>query len=89
METKIAVERGSSSMTPLQRSIVDTVREHGIVDAGLLLQATGANRNTLKDNVRRLVTKGLLEKTGERRATKYRLASHDKARDAFGIERKF
>ncbi|HXV77540.1 MAG TPA: Fic family protein [Candidatus Polarisedimenticolaceae bacterium] len=86
LEKKIELERGSSLMTPLQRTIVDTVREHGTVDARLLLQATGANRNTLKDNVRRLVTDGWLEKTGERRATKYRLAAHDRARDALGSE---
>jgi Fic family protein len=83
--TKMELEQGVSGMTPLQQTIVETVREHGTVDAGLLLKATGANRNTLKDNVRRLVTKGLLEKTGERRATRYRLAPMDQARDARGV----
>ena len=86
VDAKIALESGSRSMTPLQQAIVETVREHGTVDAGLLMQATGANRNTLKDNVRRLVTKGLLEKTGERRATRYRLAAQDLARNASGLE---
>jgi len=86
VEAKIALEREASDMTPLQQTILETVREHGSVDAGLLLKATGANRNTLKDNVRRLVSLGVLEKTGERRTTRYRLASHHKARDASGAE---
>ena len=62
------------------------MREHGTVDAGLLLKATGANRNTLKDNVRRLVTQGVLEKTGERRTTRYRLASRHLVRNAQGAD---
>ena len=54
------------------------------MDAGLLIQATGANRNTLKDNLRRLVERGVLEKTGQRRGTRYRLATPDRARSASG-----
>ena len=58
------------------------ISEHGVVDAGLLIQATGANRNTLKDNLRRLVERGLLEKSGQRRGTRYRLATVDVAKPA-------
>lgn len=86
VEAKVTLERDVSELSPLQQSILDTVREHGTVDAGLLLKATGANRNTLKDNVRRLVTQGVLEKTGERRTTRYRLASQHPARNARGVE---
>ena len=56
------------------------MREHGSVDAALLLKATGANRNTLKDNLRRMVQKGLLDKTGQRRGTRYQLAAFDQPR---------
>jgi predicted HTH transcriptional regulator len=84
LESKLTLEREGLELSELQRAILAAVREHGTVDAGLLLKATGANRNTLKDNVRRLVSKGVLEKTGERRATRYRLASPDKARQASG-----
>ncbi|MCP3980599.1 MAG: hypothetical protein GY716_14955 [bacterium] len=73
VETKIGLEREAQDFPPLQRAILETVREHGTVDAGLLLKATGANRNTLKDNVRRLVDRGVLEKTGQRRGTRYRM----------------
>jgi Fic family protein len=81
VEKKIALEREVRDYPPLQRAILETAREHGSVDAGLLLKATGANRNTLKDNLRRLVQEGILSKTGERRGTRYRIAS------AAGVER--
>jgi Fic family protein len=86
VEVKFALERGNVDLSPLQRTILDAVREHGSVDAGLLLRATGANRNTLKDNVRRLVSRGVLEKMGDRRTTRYRLASSDRPRSAAGAE---
>ncbi len=75
VEAKLDVERRASDLTPLQRSILDAVREHGTVGAAVLLAATGTNRNTLKDNVHRLVVRGFLQKLGERRGTTYRLAT--------------
>ena len=66
-------EHSSTSYSPLQRKIVDTVRKHGSAEAGLLMRATGANRNTLKDNLRRLVDRGNLERLGKRRGTRYRI----------------
>jgi len=70
----ISLERSVVEFSRLQRSILEAVREHGTVGAGLLMSCTGANRNTLKDNLRRLVEKGMLERTGSRRGTRYRLA---------------
>jgi Fic family protein len=84
VESKLELERGDAAQSPLQRKILEVVREHGDVDAGLLLGATGANRNTLKDNLRRLVDRGLLERTGQKRGTRYRLAAGDLARTATG-----
>jgi Fic family protein len=77
VEAKMALEREVRDYPPLQRAILETVREHGSVDAALLLKATGANRNTLKDNLRRLVQRGVLEKTGQRRGTRYRMPVGD------------
>jgi Fic family protein len=77
LEARLALERRSLNFSPLQREIMETVREHGSVDAALLIEATGANRNTLKDNLRRMVDRGLLEKTGQRRGTRYRLAAFE------------
>lgn len=80
VDIKIALEQRTHAFPPLQQAILETIREHGTVGAGLLLQATGANRNTLKDNLRRLVDRGVLRKHGERRGTLYRLAPPDPAR---------
>ncbi len=80
VDLKIALEQRTHAFPPLQKAILETVREHGTVGAGLLLQATGANRNTLKDNLRKLVDHGVLRKHGERRGTLYRLAPPDPAR---------
>lgn len=74
LESKIALEREALDYPPLQRRILEVLREHGSVDAGMLIKATGANRNTLKDNLRRLVDRGVLEKNGQRRGTRYRMA---------------
>jgi Fic family protein len=86
VETKVELEREAHGFPPLQRAIVDTVREHGDADAALLLRATGTNRNTLKDNLRRLVQRGVLEKTGQRRGTRYRLAVGAASRPARVLE---
>jgi Fic family protein len=74
VEAKVELEREALDYPPLQRAILETVRDHGSVDARLLIKATGANRNTLKDNLRRLVDNGVLERTGQRRAARYRMA---------------
>ena len=74
VEVKLVLEQDTLSLPPLQREILETVREHGTANAGLLLRATGANRNTLKDNLRRLVEQGALTRTGQKRGTRYRLA---------------
>lgn len=73
LDVQLALEQRSDALPPLQAAILNVVREHGMVSAGLLIDSTGANRNTLKDNLRRLVDRGALERLGERRAAKYRL----------------
>lgn len=75
VQARLALEARALSLTPLQRRILDLVREHGTVRAGMLLAATGANRNTLKDNLRRLVTLGFIERSGEKRGARYRPAT--------------
>ena len=77
VEAKLSLERGALDFPPLQREILEKVREHGTVNAALLLEATGANRNTLKDNLKRLVDRGVLERTGQKRGTRYRLPVGD------------
>ena len=81
---KVELEKQTVDYPPLQRSILETVREHGTVNAALLIRATGANRNTLKDNLRKLVDRGVLERTGQKRGTRYRLPSTDRPKDLRG-----
>lgn len=75
LQTKIDMETRARELPPLQRAILDTIRENGMGAAALLMATTGANRNTLKDNLRRLVDRGLLERIGSKRGTVYRLSS--------------
>jgi Fic family protein len=72
--SKLDLERRALELSPLQRQIVETVRDHGTATPALLIAATGVNRNTLKDNLRRLVERGFLERIGQRRGTHYRIA---------------
>jgi predicted HTH transcriptional regulator len=57
--------------TALQETILTLAIQHGRVTAGDVLRATGANRNTVKDNLARLVEEGSLLKHGQKRGTIY------------------
>jgi hypothetical protein len=72
---KLDLERRSLDLPPLQRQILETVRDHGTARAGLLLASTGTNRNTLKDNLRRMVDRGLIERVGRSKGAFYRIAT--------------
>lgn len=72
---KLDLERRALDLPPLQRQILETVRDHGTARAGLLLASTGTNRNTLKDNLRRMVDRGLIERVGRSKGAFYRLAT--------------
>ena len=77
LQGKIDLETQARELPPLQRAILDTIRENGTGAAALLMAKTGANRNTLKDNLRRLVDRGLLERIGSKRGTIYRLSINE------------
>jgi Fic family protein len=77
LQSKLDLESRARELPPLQRAILDTIRENGTGAAALLMATTGANRNTLKDNLRRLVERGLLERIGSKRGTIYRLSMGD------------
>ena len=79
LQTTIDMETRARELPPLQRAILETIRENGMGAAALLMATTGANRNTLKDNLRRLVDRGLLERIGSKRGTVYRLSSDEPA----------
>jgi Fic family protein len=79
LQAKLDLEVRARELPPLQRAILATIREHGTGAAALLIASTGANRNTLKDNLRRLVERGLLERVGTKRGTFYRLPALEAA----------
>jgi len=55
----------------LQEAILTLALQHGRVSAGEIIRATSANRNTVKDNLARLVQEGILRKQGQKRGTIY------------------
>ncbi len=59
------------SRSALQEAILAIAHRHGRVTAGDVLRTTGANRNTIKDNLARLVQEGVLRKQGHKRGTVY------------------
>ena len=83
LQAKLDLESRARELPPLQRAILDAIRENGTGAASLLMAKTGANRNTLKDNLRRLVDRGLLERSGSKRGTIYRVSAGD-SQDASG-----
>lgn len=70
---RVEAERQALDLPPLQRAILEMVREHGVVAPALLIARIGTNRNTLKENLTKMVRRGLLERSGMKRGTTYRL----------------
>lgn len=70
-ETNWAATQSTASRSALQEAILAIANRHGRVTAGAVLRATGANRNTIKDNLARLAQEGVLRKQGHKRGTVY------------------
>jgi Fic family protein len=71
------VEREHLILAPLPGHaliIIELAREHGRVTMADAIQATGSNRNTLKEHIRKLIQDGRLVKYGEGRGAWYRLS---------------
>ena len=64
-----------AARSALQEAILAIAHRQGRVTAGDVLRSTGANRNTVKDNLTRLVEQGILNKQGHKRGTIYFLPS--------------
>ncbi len=61
------------SLPELSLRILEQAREHGRVSPGAIIKLTGVSRNTLKQQLRRLVEKGYLTRNGGGRTTWYTL----------------
>ncbi len=62
-----------AQLPELSVRILDFAREHGRVSAGDMVRLAGASRNTLKQQLRRLVERGYLTRHGGGRTTWYTL----------------
>jgi len=69
--TKIERERLMAPMARLSEELLVIVREHGRLTVREATALTGANRNTVKDHLRRLVNSGRLARRGRGRGTWY------------------
>lgn len=62
-----------TSLPEISLKIMQHVREHGRISAAEAIRLTRANRNTIKDHFRQLVTNGHLVREGGGRSTWYRM----------------
>jgi Fic family protein len=71
LERKIERERLLPPLAPLSEKLLSIVLEHGRVTVREAAVLTGANRNTIKDHLKRLVDGGRLRRRGRGRGTWY------------------
>jgi len=71
LEQKLKRERLMAPLAPLSEKIMDIARKHGRVTVSQAVALTGANRNTIKDHLKRLVKAGRLARRGQGRGTWY------------------
>ena len=75
LEKKIALERLVVGELPeLSVRLLEQCRERGRITVAEAVKLTGANRNTIKDHLGRLVDTGHLKRQGKGRGTWYRVA---------------
>lgn len=72
---KIEREKSLVSLPGNLWEIVQLVRERGRASISQIREATGANRNTLKIRLRKLVADNYLEMTGKGKGTRYKIGS--------------
>ena len=68
------VRRYVANLSELSVQILALIKGHGRASVSELSRATGGNRNTIKDHLRRLVEDGQLMKHGAGRGTWYSLS---------------
>ena len=61
-----------SDLSPLAERLASLLRQHGTLSVAEALEATGANRNTLKEKFGELVEAGVAELHGKGRGSHYR-----------------
>ncbi|MCJ7756435.1 MAG: Fic family protein [Thermoanaerobaculales bacterium] len=74
LERKIAKEKLMAPLPPLSNMLMVIVLEHGRATVREAVALTGANRNTIKDHLKRLVEGGRLTRHGRGKGTWYERA---------------
>lgn len=74
LEEKIRAEQLLNDIPPLSRDLLQVTRNRGKLTVREAVKATGANRNTIKTHLKRLVRRGLLIQEGIGKGTWYRLS---------------
>ncbi|MBW1795085.1 MAG: Fic family protein [Deltaproteobacteria bacterium] len=72
LDSKVKTERMIAELPPLSQEIMKIIRQHGRARVRDIQIITGANRNTIKAHIKRLVERGELKKMGAGRGTWYR-----------------
>ena len=71
LERKVEREHLIAPLPPLSEALLEIAREHGRVTTGSGARITGANRNTVKAHLHRLVAAGHLVQQGQGKGTWY------------------
>jgi Fic family protein len=71
LEHKIEREHLVAPLPPLSEKLLEIVRDRGRISVQLAVNQTGANRNTVKDHLQRLVKAGHIVRHGRGRGTYY------------------
>jgi predicted HTH transcriptional regulator len=73
LESKIETEKVTAKLPPLSQEIILIAKQHGKVVVRDAQKITGANRNTIKSHISKLVKNGQLEMAGKGKGTWYKL----------------
>jgi Fic family protein len=71
LQRKLDLEQRMAALPALDEKLVEIARRHGRLTMRSAVEATGANRNTLKTHLRKLVESGHLAQHGDGRGTWY------------------
>ena len=72
LDSKVKTERMIAELPPLSQEVMKIIRQHGRARVRDIQIITGANRNTIKAHIKRLVERGELKKMGAGKGTWYR-----------------
>jgi len=73
LESKIEAEKLITQLPPLSQGIIQIAKDHGKITVRDVHSITGANRNTIKAHIKKLVRRSQLEMVGVGKGTWYKL----------------